>query len=57
MLRNDNLPSHLECQFVLTLRNWASLKCALHEDVNEGLSFLAMEDGEDSGLDLRNVRI
>ena len=43
-LRDVNLRSRSECQFALTLRNWASLKHALH--VDEGRSFLAMEDGE-----------
>ena len=33
---------------MVMLRNQASLKRALHEDVDEGQRFLAMEDGEDS---------
>ena len=33
---------------MLTLRNQPSLKHALHEDIDEERSFLAMEDGEDS---------
>ena len=35
MLRNVNLLSHSECQFALMLRNQASLKRALHEEVDE----------------------
>ena len=31
--------SRLECQFALMLRNWASLKHALHEDVDGGRSW------------------
>ena len=45
--------SRLGMSIALMLRNWASLKCALHKDVDGGRSwwgqcFSAMEDGEDS---------
>ena len=55
MLRNKNLHLRSESQFALILRNQASLKRALHKDVDGGQSwggqhFLAMEDGKESAV-------
>ena len=62
MLRNKNLHLRSESQFALILRNWASLKRALHKDVDGGQSwggqrFLTMEDGKESAAGPRNVCI